>query len=46
MVIQDIDRVVQRITNPDGSININELVYFIGIGLERVAVKKKAKSFV
>jgi hypothetical protein len=36
-VIQDIDRVVQRISNPDGSININELVYFIGIGLERVA---------
>ena len=45
-VIQDIDRVVQRVTNPDGSININELVYFIGIGLERAAIKIKDKSFV
>lgn len=45
-VIQDIDSVVQRVSNPDGSININELVYFIGIGLERVytSLQKKAIS--
>ncbi len=39
-VIQDIDSVVQRVTNPDGSININELVYFIGIALEKVKKQK------
>jgi hypothetical protein len=43
-VIQDIDPVVQRVTNADGSININELVYFIGIGLERVAAMYKQTS--
>lgn len=40
-VIQDIDSVVQRVSNPDGSININELVYFIGIGLEEVATRQQ-----
>jgi hypothetical protein len=35
-IIQGIDSVVQRITNSDGSININELIYFIGIELEKV----------
>jgi N-acetyl-anhydromuramyl-L-alanine amidase AmpD len=46
VVIQDIAGVVQRVTNADGSININELVYFIGIGLERVytSLQKKAVS--
>ena len=38
-VIQDIDGVVDRVVNADGSINIKELVYFVGIGLERVAKK-------
>lgn len=36
VLIQDIDGVVQKVTNPDGSINISELVYFVGIGLERL----------
>jgi hypothetical protein len=43
-VIQDVDRVVQIVTNADGSININELVYFIGIGLEGVAAMHKQTS--
>lgn len=40
-VIQDIDSIVQKVTNPDGSININELIYFIGIVLEKVKKQKK-----
>ena len=43
-VIQDIDTVIQRITRPDGSINISELVYFIVIGLERVHKHIKVES--
>jgi len=35
-VIQDIVSIVQNITNSGGSININELIYFIGIEFEKV----------
>jgi hypothetical protein len=36
LFIQDIASIIQRVTHVDGSINISELVYFIGIGFERL----------
>jgi len=34
-LIKDIDAVVERVSNADGSINIKELVYFIAVGLQK-----------
>lgn len=35
-VIDDIDGVIRRVTERDGTINISELIYFINIGFERL----------
>jgi hypothetical protein len=35
-VIDDIDGVIQRVTQVDGTINTAELIYFINIGFERL----------
>ncbi len=35
-VIDDIDGVIQRVTQADGTINTAELIYFINIGFERL----------
>lgn len=35
-LISDIDGVVARVTKPDGTIDIDELVYFVCIGFERL----------
>ncbi len=45
-IIQDIARIVQRLTNPDGSININELIYFIGMTLEEVKKEIHAQKVI